>query len=315
MSRPKIKIIFAGTPKFAVPSLEALVNDARFEVLGVITQTDKPAGRGQKMLRSAVGQVATTLNLPLWQPEKIKEVKDRIENAQIDFLVVVAYGQILPVSILESARLGAVNVHGSLLPRYRGAACLSAPILNGDHKSGVTIMLMDEGLDTGPILKQTSLTLDSQETTATLHDKLSNLGAEILGDVLVDFYNNKITPKHQDDTQSSYVSTLDKNDGLIDWSQSAKDIERQVRAYFPWPGSFTYWQEKLLKIQKAELISGQPGNFGEVYTSNKQLLVNCGQDSLNILELQLQGGKPLKAGDFLAGHPQIIGTVLGRNKN
>ncbi len=312
MSPSKIKIIFAGTPEFAVPSLEALTRDHRFEVLGVITQPDRPAGRGQKLLKSAVAQTALSLNLPLWQPIKIKEIEADIKKMEADFLVVVAYGQILPLSILTSAHHGSVNVHGSLLPRYRGAACLAAPILNGDTQSGVTIMLMDQGLDTGPILRQALINLDEQETTQTLHDKLGALGAEILGDTLVDLYEGKITPQEQDSAQSSYISTLKKDDGLIDWSQPASKIERQIRAYFPWPGAFTKWQNKLLKIRKAEALRDKKGQAGTVFSWEKGLGVTCGQDSLNILELQLEGGKPMTAQDFLSGHPQIIGDILGK---
>jgi methionyl-tRNA formyltransferase len=314
MSSDKITIVFAGTPEFAQPSLENLATDTRFEILGVITQPDRPAGRGQKLAPSAIKQTAYKLGLPVWQPTRIKDLAADLKKLAPDFLVVVAYGQILPLEILEIPKQGAINLHGSLLPKYRGAACVAAPILNGDPVSGVTIMLMDVGLDSGPILDQKTINLDSRETAATLHDKLSQLGASRLGDVLADFYTGKITPKNQPLVGISYFPTLNKEAGLIDWCKEALLLDREVRAYYPWPGSFTTWSGRRLKIIRAEVWEGENltgANPGKVLMVDKKLLVSCGQGFLNILELQLEGSRSLTAVDFLSGHGQIIGSRLG----
>lgn len=314
MSSNKIKIIFAGTPEFAQPSLESLATDSRFEILGVITQPDRPSGRGQKLAPSAIKQTALKLGLPVWQPVRIKDLAADLKKLAPDFLVVTAYGQILPLEILEIPKQGAINLHGSLLPKYRGAACVAAPILNGDPVSGVTIMLMDVGLDSGPILDQKTINLDSRETAATLHDKLSQLGASRLGDVLTDFQAGKITPKNQPLVGISYFPTLKKEAGLMDWRKDAILLEREVRAYYPWPGSFTTWDGRRLKIIRAEVWEDEnltatiPGTVSVV---DKKLLVSCGQGFLNILELQLEGSRSLTAVDFLSGHGKIVGDRLG----
>ena len=314
MSSGKITIVFAGTPEFAQPSLESLAADSRFEVLGVITQPDRPAGRGQKLALSAIKQTALKLGLPVWQPVQIKDLAADLKKLAPDFLVVVAYGQLLPIEILEIPKHGAINLHGSLLPKYRGAACIAAPILNGDPVSGVTIMLMDSGLDSGPILKQKEINLDPKETAASLHDKLSLLGAKYLGDTLASFYSGNIKPKDQPLEGISYFSSLKKEAGWLKWSKSAEALDREIRAYYPWPGSFTIWRGRRLKITKAEVFKGNELKNelpGKVLVLDKKLLVACGQGFLNILELQLEGGKVLETEVFLGGHPQIAHTQLG----
>ena len=314
MSSDKITIVFAGTPEFAQPSLESLAADSRFEILGVITQPDRPAGRGQKMTTSAIKQSAQKLGLTVWQPQKIKSLAAELKKLSPDFLVVVAYGQLLPIEILEIPKHGAINVHGSLLPKYRGAACIAAPILNGDKNSGVTIMLMDSGLDSGPILKQTEVNLDPKETAASLHDKLSHLGAKDLGDTLASFYSGNVKPKDQPLEGISYFSSLKKEVGLLEWTKSAEILDREIRAYYPWPGSFTTWQGRRLKITKAEIFKGNGLKNelpGTALVLDKKLLVACGQGFLNILELQLEGGRVLEVEIFLGGHPQIAHAQLG----
>jgi methionyl-tRNA formyltransferase len=321
----KLKIIFAGTPEFAIPSLDALIKDGRFEVLAAITAPDKPVGRKQILTPPPIKKLALENNIPVWQPEKIKEAADKISALKPDFLVVVAYGKLVPKSVLAIPKYGGVNLHGSILPRYRGAAVIQAPILAGDDESGITIMLMDEGLDTGPILKIAKINLEKNETGATLHDKLSILGAKNLPDILVDFAAGKIKPEPQSG-ESVYCPEIKKENGKIDWSKSAAEIERMVRAYFPWPGTFTRLPllfqggvrggsartDKTLKIISVEnnILPVNKYQIGEIFLADKKLAVQCGQDALIIAELQLEGGKPLSAEEFLRGHADFIGTIL-----
>lgn len=308
MLTKRYKIIFLGTPDFAVPGLQALANDSRFEVISVITQKDKPVGRKQELLATPVKKAALELKLPVWQPNRLKNIADKIKKTNPDFLVVIAYGQILNEEILSTPQIACVNVHASLLPKYRGAACLQAPILNGDKETGVTIMLMDKGLDTGAILQQEKISLDSSETLETVHNKLSNLGAKVLGDVLVNFAEKKIDPIKQDNALSSYVTVIDKKDGQINWLDSADTIERKVRAFNPWPGTFTYLAGKLVKIHRVKVVETKNNlPAGQIFSENKELLVKCGQNALLILELQLEGKKATDSQSFLAGHQDVIG--------
>lgn len=311
----KLKIIFAGTPDFAVPSLEALIKDERFEVEAVITSPDKPVGRKQIITPPPVKVLAQKNNIQVWQPEKIKEVLEKITEINPDFLVVVAYGKLVPKSVLALPKYGCVNVHGSILPRFRGAAVLQAPILAGDKESGVTIMLMDEGLDTGPILKIAKINLDENETGETLHDKLSVLGAQNLPDVLSDLSERKIEPQAQIG-ESIYCPEIKKENGRIDWKKPAIEIERMIRAYHPWPSTITNYQlpitNKILKILSAEnkILSTNKHQTGEVFLEDGKLCVQCGDGAIIITKLQLEGGKPLSVEEFLRGHKDFIGTIL-----
>lgn len=313
----KIKIVFMGTPDFAVPGLESLINNSNFEIIAVFTKTDQPVGRKLKVTSPPIKDVAIKYNIPVFQPEKIKNEFETINKLQPDLIVVIAYGKIIPPEILTIPKYGCINVHASLLPKYRGSACLNAPILNGDTETGVTIMLMEAGLDTGPILKQEKIDLLGKETLEDLHDKLSLLGASLLPQTLISYVKNEIIPQKQDDSKASYVKMLDKKDGRIIWQDPAIKIERMIRAYNPWPG--TYSQDKngkMIKIIKAEFLldSQQKAENtrkpGELILKDKQLLARCGQDYLVILELQIEGGRALKTADFLSGHPDFIKQVL-----
>lgn len=308
MPTQKYKVIFMGTPDFAVPGLKALDSDNRFEIISVVTQEDKPIGRKQELLPTPVKKASLELGLPVLQPKRLKNITEKLSNLAPDFIVVIAYGQILNEAVLNIPNVACVNVHASLLPKYRGAACLQAPILNGDTETGVTIMLMDKGLDTGDILHQEKIELTGSETLEIVHNKLSCLGAEILGDTLIDFAEGKITPQKQDESLTSYVKVIDKKDGQINWNNDAKVIERKIRAFTPWPGTFSYIAGKLVKIIKAkEIICENNLNIGEIFSENKELLVKCGQNALLILELQLEGKKATDSQSFLAGHQDIIG--------
>jgi len=293
-----------GTPDFAVPGFESLINEPNFEIIGVFTQPDKPIGRQQILNLPPVKKVALENNIPVFQPEKIKEEIETIKNLQPDLIIVIAYGKIIPQSILDIPTYGCVNVHASLLPKYRGAACLNAPILNGDTETGVTIMKMEAGLDTGPILRQTKLKLSGQENLEMVHDKLAELGADSLVETLKDFMAGKIIPQIQDETQASYIKTLKKEDGKIDWSKSATEIERLVRAYNPWPGTYTKSDGKIIKIIAVEnnILKLNDHKSGEVFLNEENLAIQCGQDAIVILKLQLEGKKIMTSAEFLRGH-------------
>ena len=297
-----------GTPDFAVPGLKAIASDSRFEIVAVLTQKDKPVGRSQELKPTPVKAAALELGLKVLQPNRVKNIAEKLKKLSPDFIVVIAYGQILNEEVLNIPKIACINVHASLLPKYRGASCLQAPILNGDQETGVTIMLMSKGLDTGDILRQEKIELNGTEILETLHDKLSEFGASVLGDTLVNFANGKIIPQKQDESLASYVKVIDKKDGLINWQNDAALIERKVRAFNPWPGVFTYLDGKMIKIIKAEISTSENTmEIGQIFEENKQLHVKCGQNSLRILELQLEGKKATDSQSFLAGHGSVIG--------
>ena len=300
----KYTTIFLGTPEFAVPSLKELIKSPSFSVLAVFTQKDKAKGRKLAVTASPVKKLAQKENIPIYQPEKIKEAKDLIKNLKPDLLVVVAYGQILPEEILNISKYKCINVHASLLPLYRGASCISAPILNNDKYTGVTIMEMDKGMDTGNIIRQEKIKLDGQVSAGELHDKLAKLGADILIPSLLDYCQGKIKSKKQEDKKATYVKLTKKTDGKINWQEPAYIIDRKIRAYQPWPGTYCQLDDnQTLKILEAKLSDDKETlKPGEVKIKNKQLLVGTGQANLTILKLQKSGQKPLKAQDFILGN-------------
>lgn len=300
----KIRVIFMGTPEFSLPGLKALLDEKNFEIVGVFTQTDKPVGREQTMTPPPVKRLALENNLTVFQPEKIRDEWENIKNLQPDLIVVIAYGKIIPQSILDIPTYGCINVHASLLPKYRGAACLNAPILNGDAETGVTIMKMEAGLDTGPILRQAVMKLNGQETLEDVHDKLSALGAEILIPTLKDFMAGKIEPQIQDESLASYIKTLKKEDGKIDWRVPASEIERMVRAYNPWPGTYGLDNGKIVKIISVDsnILRSNNHKIGEIFLDNGRLAVQCGQDALVILKLQTAGKKIMASDEFWRGN-------------
>ena len=318
-SSEKIKIILMGTPDFSLPSFKAIKNDDFFEVIGVFTQPDKASGRKKIVSAPPVKLWAQAENLPIYQPEKIKPVTELIKELAPDLIVVIAYGKIIPLEILNIPPHDCINVHASLLPKYRGAACLNAPILNGDRKTGLTIMKMDEGLDTGPILKQIQINLDKKETLFSLHNKLAELSTKILPNTLKDWVGGKIKPQKQDNSQASYIGVLKKEDGLINWLQPAIEIERKIRAFNPWPGTFSYINlknknKKIIKILEANIADTKNSeNFkaGQLYAEAKKLKIKCGQNSLHILKLQIEGGKKITGSEFLVGHQEYLQQILG----
>ncbi len=302
-----LRIIFMGTAEISCVSLEKLAANKSFSVGAVVTQPDKPKGRELKLTLSPVKILAEKLNLPLLQPLKARseEFLARLRELKPDLMVVVAYGQLLPATILELPSHGCLNVHTSLLPKYRGAAPIQWAIANGEPETGVTIMKMDAGLDTGPILSTRRTPILASDDSQTLHDRLAQLGAELLVDTIPDYVIGKILPRPQSAEGSCYAAKIVKEDGKINWSQPAVQIWNRLRAFTPWPGSFTFLavesKSQLLKIWKAEVVE-RSGPAGEILSVDKTgIVVGCGQGALRILELQREGGRRLAAEPFLAG--------------
>jgi methionyl-tRNA formyltransferase len=303
-----LQIIFMGTAELSCASLESLARDEQFHVAAVVTQPDKPKGRDLKLQPPPVKSLALKLNLPVLQPERAHDEKfiGELRALKPDLIVVVAYGHILPPAILELPRHGCLNVHTSLLPKYRGAAPIQWAIASGETETGVTVMKMDAGLDTGPIVSQRRTAILAEDDSSTLHDRLARLGAELLAQTIPDFIAGKIQLQLQPTEGVSRAPKIKKEDGRIDWNLPAKTIWNRLRAFTPWPGAFTFLagepKPHLLKIWKAEPVE-QSGKIGEILTSDKNgIAVGCGEKALRILELQLEGGRRMSAAEFLAGH-------------
>ncbi len=310
-----MKIVFMGTPQAAVSSLERILRDGH-EICAVWTQPDRPAGRGNKLSAPPVKEFAVQNNLPIFQPTKIKtpESLELFQSHQADIAVVVAYGRILPETFLQAFPKGAVNVHFSLLPKYRGAAPVNWAIVNGEEKSGVTTMEMDVGLDTGDILLQRETKIGRKENAIELMRKLSNLGADLLSETLAMF--DELTPQPQNDADATFAPIMKKEDGLIDWKKTAGEISNQVRGFQPFPTSFTKLQDRKLTVWETETMENgkrKTENTGEVLLANgDELVVSCGnQSALKILELQLEGKRRMFARDFLNGVKIQVGEILG----
>lgn len=309
-----MKIVFMGTPDFAVPTLEALIKGGH-EVIAAVTQPDKPKGRGKAVLMTPVKEKALEYSIPVYQPVKVRdeEFMKLLAKMNPDVIVVVAFGQILPKTLLEIPRYGCVNVHGSLLPKYRGAAPIQWAVIDGEAVSGVTTMLMDEGLDTGDILEVKEIPLDEKETGGSLFDKLSILGGELILSTLEKLENGSIERTPQGEPTTGYAKMLDKSMGEIDWEKSAVQIERLIRGLNPWPSAYTFLKGKSLKIWAADVVKDEgSGTFGRVKKEKDRLLVETGDGFLSITELQLEGKKRMDTAAFLRGFPLEDGTVLGR---
>ena len=310
-----MKVVFMGTPDFAVGTLEAIVG-AGHEVAAVVTQPDKPKGRGGVMAMSPVKECALSHGLTVLQPLKARnpEFIEEIKTINPDVIVVVAFGQIIPSEIIHMPKYGCINVHASLLPKYRGASPIQWTVLDGCEYSGVTTMLMDEGIDTGDILETVTVKLDERETGGSLFDRLSLVGAKLLVETLDKAEAGQLHPVKQDDSQSSYVRMIDKSFGLMDFTQPVEVLERRVRALNPWPSAFTHMDEKLLKIWDATVIQDnnvKAGDYGKVKTDGKTcFMVACDGGYLSVNELQLEGKKRMKVEDFLRGYSIKEGTVL-----
>jgi len=311
-----MKIIYMGTPEFAVPALEALAA-SRHEVSLVVTQPDRSKGRSGRPVAPPVKECAQKLGIPVFQPTKVREEQavDRLAEENADVIVVAAYGQILPSRILHMTKYGCVNIHGSLLPKYRGAAPIQWAVINGEKTSGITIMQMDEGVDTGDILMQTSTPLTERETAQTLYDRLSVMGGGMILEALDAIEAGTAVRTKQDDSLASYAKMLKKDIGEIDWNASAVEIDRLIRGVYPWPGAFTWLGSKQLKIWAAQPAEGIQAEYGpgQIQEGGKDaLLVGTGDGVLAVYELQLEGKKRLPAGSFMLGTSLKAKDTIGR---
>lgn len=306
-----MRIVFMGTPDFAVPSLQALI-DAGHDVCAVYTQPDKPQGRKQILTAPPVKTLALEHDIPVFQPNTLKNEDEqaRLRELAPEVIIVVAYGKLLPKAVLDIPQHGCINVHGSLLPRWRGAAPIQWAVIAGDEMAGVTTMQMAEGLDTGDMLLTYETKVGEKETAGELFDRLAQSGAELLTQTLVKL--DEITPRPQDDAQSCYAHMLDKQMAVIDWSKSAHEIDCLIRGLNPWPIALTTLSGERLKVFAAEKAAGngEPGTVLEA-DPKKGLTVACGEGALGLTEIQLVGGKRMKATDFLRGHVIEVGTKLG----
>jgi methionyl-tRNA formyltransferase len=318
------RIVFMGTPDFAVPSLNALLN--AYNVVGVVTQPDRPAGRGQQMRPSPVKEVAQAAGLPLFQPASLRreETAEPIRHWQPDLIVVAAFGQILRPHLLNLPALGCLNVHASLLPRWRGASPIQHAILAGDAATGISLMQMDEGLDTGPVYVKEAIPIHDDETAATLHDRLAELGAATLSHYLAEIITGRLSPKPQNEQNATYAPLITKEAGELNWQETAPALDRRIRAMTPWPGAFTWWQGQRLHIKTAMpvrgagLPAGKPGQVVRRQTESgvqtETAVVLTGHGGLQLQTIQLAGKREMGVSDFLRGRPEFSGALLGEQE-
>ena len=301
----KASIIYMGTPEFSVPALKKLAAQDSFDVCLVVTQPDRPKGRGKKLMPSAVKLAAMELGIEVFQPENIRDAEKKLSGYSPDFFVVTAYGQFLPENILEIPKNYPINIHASLLPCYRGASPIQAAILNQDPETGVTTMIMDKGMDKGDILLASRLSINEWDTAEDLHESLSTLGADLIVETLNAVLENKISPKAQDHSKATYTKILKKSDGKINWNLTNRQILAHINAMTPWPGAFSSLKGKHIKVFKAELpetrSTEKPGVI--FHCDKKGIHVSTGNGTLLILELMGNSGKRLTASEFLCGHP------------
>ena len=311
-----MRVLFAGTPDFAAAHLQALIDAPDISVIGVYSQPDRPAGRGKKLTASPVKKLAIENQLPVFQPQSLKDSEQQriLSELQADIMVVVAYGLILPQAVLDAPRLGCINVHASILPRWRGAAPIQRAIEAGDSETGVTIMQMDAGLDTGAMLSVSRCEIDSSETSASLHQKLEQLGAPALLHTLTALSNGLAVAVEQDDQLSCYAAKITKQEALVDWSQPAQLLDRQIRAFNPFPAAYTTLGELRIKIWQAEPTKATGLTPGQIIsTDNAGLLVSCGEQSLLLTEIQLPGKSRMAVSEVLKSRGELFApsTQLG----
>jgi len=308
------RVVFMGTPAFAVPILDMLVQ-ADYDLAAVVTRPDRQAGRGQRIVASPVKEYATARGLPLLQPKTLRDaaVVQALHDLNPEVIVVAAFGLILPPPVLALPPRGCINVHASLLPKYRGAAPIAAAVLAGELETGITLMLMDEGLDTGPVLAQARLPIAPDDTAGSLAEKLSRLGARLLSETLPRWLAGQVTPQPQDHSQATLVRTFKKEHGRIDWTLPAIEIERRVRAFSPWPSAYTYWKGRLLKVLRAETVDlALPEPPGQVVAQDG-VLVATGRGALALREVQLEGKRAMGIDEFVRGQRAFVGAVLGKS--
>ncbi|MFA4880008.1 MAG: methionyl-tRNA formyltransferase [Candidatus Doudnabacteria bacterium] len=313
MVRKDYKIIFMGTSEFAVPILEKLAS-SNFNIVGVFCQPDRQKGRGLKYQHCAMKNIASQYNFSLFQPENLKNkvIAGKIQDLKPELIIVAAYGLIIPRTILEIPRHGCLNVHPSLLSRYRGSSPIQGAIIDGEKETGVTVMLLDEKVDHGPILAQRKIKIEQYDDIFSLSERLAKRGANLLLKILPLYLAGEIKPVQQDHMQATLTKIIRKEDGQIDWSEDAARIARKIRAYLGWPGSFIFWGEKRIIILEAEAKNADRyrEKNGEVFNINSEIYVQCGQNVLKIKKLRLEGKKEVTGVEFLRGYVGIIGAVL-----
>lgn len=314
-----MKTIFMGTPNFAAPILEAMIKSSDFKPLAVVTSPDKPVGRKQEITSPPIKILAQKSKITILQPEKIrnKEFTEQIKKLDSDLIVVAAYGKIIPADILAIPKYGCVNVHASLLPKYRGPAPIQAAILEGEKETGVTIMLMDEKMDTGPILSQEQVEIDAKETSETLHDKLSSVGANLLLKTLPKYIEGELKPQAQDETLATYCQMITRDHGKLVWDKTSEELECQIRGLAPWPGTFTFYHiqpNKRLKIISADILDAQVleenPEYGKMVFDGNKVIVKTGNGRLSIAKLQIEGSVPMSAKEFINGYKNLNRVVL-----
>jgi methionyl-tRNA formyltransferase len=309
----KTKIIFLGTPAFAVPVLVRLI-ESDFKPAIVITQPDKPVGRSQKLIPSPVKQVAMENQITVYQPKSKTELANFLKKEEPDLCILIAFGMIIPEYTLKIPQYGFLNLHPSLLPKYRGSSPIQATLLAGEHKTGITIIKLNKEIDAGAIVAQKEIEIKPNDHAKSLHDALGQMGAELLVKILPDYLAGKVSLIEQDHFRSTLTGMISRKEGKVDWQKSALEILRQFRAFFPWPGLFTCFVKKRLKIVKLDLKQGdfnQKLKLGEVFLGSKQeVLVKCSQAAVELITVQLEGKKEMSIEQFVAGHKNFIGSVL-----
>ena len=309
----KISLIFIGTGNIGVPLLEALAEDERFDVKLVITQVDKPAGRKMELTPSPIKQKADELGIEIAQPDKINEVENvkKCEKIKPDMIVLYAYGQILSKELLDIPKFGSINVHASLLPKYRGASPVQQSLLSQDEKTGISIMKMEEKMDSGPVYKQFEIPISDDDDAITLTERLANLSAHETPDLLYAIIQGDLSPTPQDDSQASYCEKIKKSDGKINWNEDAKTIHAKIRAYTGWPGTFTFWNNKRLKIISAKPDAYDEMGPGKVVEKDHLIFIGAKKGSIVPDDVQLEGKTVQDINAFIKGYPDFVGAGLG----
>lgn len=305
-----VKTIFFGTPDFAVPILNSLIKETN--LIAVVTQPDKKVGRKQILLPSPIKKIAIKNNIKVLQPNKLKDQKftNQIKDFNPDLIIVAAYGKIIPKKILDIPKFKCINIHASLLPKYRGASPIQTAILNDEKETGITLILMNEKMDEGAIIAQATEKIYNNDTSETLHNRLSQLGAKLLIEILPKYLDKKITPKTQDHSLTTYAKIIKKEDGKINWQQEATKIDCQIRAFTPWPSAFTFIDQQRFKILEAKVINSDPKKqTGTIFVIDKKIAIACQNSYLLIEKWQPEGKKPISTKDYLLGHKDIINKI------
>jgi len=311
-TKENLRVIFMGTPSLSAEILRSLL-DAGYNIVGVFTQPDKKVGRKQMIEKSPVKMLAEEKNTPIFTPNRLDDIAiEKIRELKPDLIILIAYGKILPAAVLELPKFGAINIHPSLLPKFRGPSPIQNALLNGEQRTGTTIMKMDAGIDTGDILAQQKTEISSDETYLELANKLLQLSRELLLEILPKWIAGEINPQKQNDSEASYCQMITKNDGKIDWNDSAENIYNKYRAFMVWPGIFTSWNSQRIKLNRIILAKGNFESYknGEIFRIDDTICIKAGANAIGLMEIQLEGKPGAKILDFINGHQNFIGSIL-----